>query len=185
MDRAWKSGASATPPAAPATPSIGHPSAGNPSLGVPATKPGEYWYHMITEELRALVVAGGLTPNPGALNQVLLSLQALFAPAGSTLTTSSFTGSNQSLGSSGYQKLPGGLIVQWGSTPATPVQSTSAVTFPLAFPTAAYSVVLGEKLPTPSNALPTAVDSLTVTGFTHLNPNTIGAIGSFYIAIGR
>jgi hypothetical protein len=44
-------------------------------------------------------------------------------------------GANQSLAASGYQKLPGGLIIQWGQDAATP-NGTVNVTFPIAFPTA-------------------------------------------------
>jgi len=55
-----------------------------------------------------------------------------------------FQGSNQSLASSGYQKLPGGLILQWGSTTLTAASSGTAdeltVTFPIAFPTSVYGV---------------------------------------------
>lgn len=84
MDRAFKSGAAAAPPAAPAAPSIGYPTQGDASAGVPPTKPGAWWYHMITEELRAIVVAGGLTPSQSDTSQVLQALQAIFpsAPAG-------------------------------------------------------------------------------------------------------
>jgi len=46
-----------------------------------------------------------------------------------------FKGSNQLLGASGYQKLPGGLILQWGQgISATSGYSTH--TFPIAFPNA-------------------------------------------------
>lgn len=46
-------------------------------------------------------------------------------------------GSNQSLAASGYQKLPGGLIIQWGTfSLAAAAASTQAITFPIAFPTA-------------------------------------------------
>ena len=45
--------------------------------------------------------------------------------------TSNFTGSNQSLGSSGYQKLPGGLIIQWGKVSFS--SGLAYVTFPIAF----------------------------------------------------
>lgn len=44
-------------------------------------------------------------------------------------------GSNQSLATSGYQKLPGGLIIQWGSLAATFNSTNINVTFPVAFPT--------------------------------------------------
>lgn len=46
-----------------------------------------------------------------------------------------FKGSNQSLSSSGYQKLPGGLIIQWGSVSIT-AYSTATFTLPITFPTA-------------------------------------------------
>ena len=45
-----------------------------------------------------------------------------------------FTGVNQSLSEAGYQKLPGGLIIQWGKV-LTNATSGVTVTFPVAFPT--------------------------------------------------
>jgi hypothetical protein len=47
-----------------------------------------------------------------------------------------FTGTNQGLTANGYQKLPGGLIIQWGQNGA--VQN---VTFPITFPNACLTVV--------------------------------------------
>lgn len=44
----------------------------------------------------------------------------------------------RSLGVGGYQKLPGGLIIQWGSVVATP--SGVSFTYPIAFPTAFYKL---------------------------------------------
>jgi len=43
---------------------------------------------------------------------------------------------NSSLGPAGYQKLPGGLIIQWGATPSVASGSFAGVTFPTTFPTA-------------------------------------------------
>ncbi len=54
-----------------------------------------------------------------------------------TAAQASFTGTNQSLAVSGYQRLPGGLIIQWGTTATT----NQTVTFPITFPTACRSVV--------------------------------------------
>lgn len=48
-------------------------------------------------------------------------------------------GANQSLASSGYQKLPGGLILQWGTTGSIATNSSAGVTFPVAFTTAFYA----------------------------------------------
>lgn len=78
MDRIYASGAAGTPPSVPASPSSGYPTAGNPGAGTPATKPGPYWYHMITEELMQVIIAAGITPAPGTLTQLKQALDALY-----------------------------------------------------------------------------------------------------------
>lgn len=75
VDRVYAAGASASPPALPASPSSGYPVSGSPQ-GIPATKPGPYWYYMVLEELMNVVGAAGLTPAAGALNQVAQALQS-------------------------------------------------------------------------------------------------------------
>lgn len=70
MDRVFESGAAAAPPGQPASPSTGYPTAGNPQTAVPATKPGPWWYHMVTEELRAVVAAAGITPSHTDVGQL-------------------------------------------------------------------------------------------------------------------
>ena len=52
----------------------------------------------------------------------------------------SFTGSNVSLSSSGYQKLPSGLIMQWGTSSSIGADSSATITYPTAFPSAVVSV---------------------------------------------
>ncbi len=51
-----------------------------------------------------------------------------------------FTGSNQSLSTNGYQKLPGGLIIQWGEI-SVPADGTATVTWNTAYPTACLQAV--------------------------------------------
>lgn len=48
-----------------------------------------------------------------------------------------FNGANQSIAEDGYQKLPSGLILQWGRETGA---SSGTITFPLAFPTACLAV---------------------------------------------
>jgi hypothetical protein len=49
----------------------------------------------------------------------------------------SFTGSNQLLSGNGYQKLPGGLIIQWFTTPSeSSSQGAFTYDYPIPFPTA-------------------------------------------------
>lgn len=83
MDRSYASGAAGSAPSAPASPSIGYPTAGNPGTGTPATKPGPYWYHQITEELLAIITAAGITPAQGTLTQLASAIQSgkLFSSA--------------------------------------------------------------------------------------------------------
>lgn len=78
MDRTYESGAAGSPPSAPASASSGYPTAGNPQTATPSTKPGPWWYHMMTEELRAVIVAAGLTPDHTDVTQLSQAIQALF-----------------------------------------------------------------------------------------------------------
>ena len=77
MDREFASGASGSPPTHPASPSVGYPTSGNPGLAVPATKPGPWWYHMVTEEIRSVLVAAGITPDGNNVTQLAAAIQAL------------------------------------------------------------------------------------------------------------
>jgi hypothetical protein len=75
MDRVYESGASVTPPSPPASPSSGYPASGNPQTATLATKPGPWWYHMITEELRAIIAAAGIPPDHTQTNQLSQAIQ--------------------------------------------------------------------------------------------------------------
>lgn len=62
------------------------------------------------------------------------------ASTGTVALTENFTGSNVSLTTNGYQKLPSGLIMQWGYQASIPADGGVDVTFPTAFPTTVGSV---------------------------------------------
>lgn len=141
--RAYQSGASATPPTAPSSPSIGYPTEGSPGT-TPASQPGAYWFHQLAEELRAIQVAAGVTPDKSTLNQLLTALQALFA-AKSGATSQAFQAADGAsgkqvvnisqfgaiFGTSGKQYLPGGHLFQWGRT--TFSSGTDSLTVPVVF----------------------------------------------------
>jgi hypothetical protein len=90
-----------------------------------------------------------------------------------------FTGSNQSLTTDGYQKLPGGLIIQWGYVPDT--GTTMSVTFPIAFTTACVGIS-AQIIRNSVNYQSIAVSSPTTTGF-NIYWDSL-ADGVSYIAIG-
>lgn len=48
-----------------------------------------------------------------------------------------------SFGTNGYQKLPGGMILQWGKATSVPSGTTTNVTLPIAFPTEILNVIPG------------------------------------------
>jgi len=88
------------------------------------------------------------------------------ASGGSFVTSSNFTGGNQSLSTNGYQKFPGGFIIQWGYA------STGSITFPIAFPNACTSVTCSTDRTSGGNEGYNYAGSVTTTGCTlSFDPN--------------
>ena len=166
MDRAYASGASATPPTPPASPSTGYPTAGNPALALPPTKPGKYWYYMITEELRNVVSAAGLSPLQSDVTQILQALPAALASRPEMA---------RNLSVNGYQKLPGGLVLQWG-TAIVGTSTTAAslnITLPIAFPTAGlFSIASGTDVSIGGVSAPARAQTVTQTTLTVVHSAT-------------
>lgn len=79
MQRAWALNASTTPPTLPPSLELGYAK----DTG-PATIPGAWWYHMVTEELLATVAQAGLVPSPGTLTQLRDSIAIIAKQAVST-----------------------------------------------------------------------------------------------------
>ena len=96
-----------------------------------------------------------------------------------------------SLAASGYQKLPGGLIMQWGRKNSVSAPGTSAVSFGLTFPTGVLCVQLtgiqSAAFGT-NNAVACSVQSsgISTTGFTIIGDEVQGAVSLdvFWLAIG-
>ena len=88
-----------------------------------------------------------------------------------------------SLVSNGYQKLPTGLILQWGSVHIASPGGSGSVTFPTPFSSAVFSITA-----TAHGALVTYCDyvsSYSTTGFTLVNRDTSGGpFDYFWFAIG-
>lgn len=97
---------------------------------------------------------------------------ALTGIASGNLVTSDYTGANQSISASGFQKLPGGLIVQWGTYTQSSGGFTN-VTFPTAFPSTCYytSVTRIDPSSTGGVSLSTTVRSYSTTTASYSGPN--------------
>ncbi len=98
---------------------------------------------------------------------------------GAALNTA-LKGGNQSLATNGYQKLPGGLIVQWGFSAVTG-PGYQAITFPITFPNACLSMQNSAK----TNSAVLANNYSNVVSFS-VTGATIGRDdqGSYWLAIG-
>ena len=77
------------------------------------------------------------------------------------VSTASTTGANQQLTNTGFQVLPGGLIIQWGSVNGATTPST--ITFPKAFPNVCFMVIGGNTLQ--RNSVTSSVFSWNQTSF--------------------
>lgn len=90
---------------------------GSPVTGVPATSLNAGWFNSAQEEICRVIEASGRTLDAGNNSQMVQALGI----------------TDHLLASTGYQRLPGGIIVQWGYT-TTNSSGQATVTFPLAFP---------------------------------------------------
>jgi hypothetical protein len=94
-------------------------------------------------------------------------------------------GANQSLVASGYQKLPGGLIIQWGTGAGGGNNTSSTKVFPISFPNAVFSVATVPFVAgVDASDVVNVIGSLTVSSFL-MNYNTSGTAAGFkWMAIG-
>jgi hypothetical protein len=132
----------------------GTPTATLPDLTTITTASSVYFYN--TGSVAATINTYGGTQNIGIASGA--TIQSLTLPPGSTVVLSTVSGATMwfieggslatkydsnfgsSLAANGYQKLPSGLIIQWGSVNSANV-STTTVSFPQAFPTTCFQVI--------------------------------------------
>lgn len=117
-------------------------------------------------------------------NQGMIDITALANNVAGKVNLTDFTG-NQSKTANGWQKLPGGLILQWGTVSG---YSSYTVNFPIAFPNAVFQVVANTDNPTTgTNGHFVEVASLTKSSFVaycFINNTTLDPRAIRYIAVG-
>ena len=120
----------------------------------------------------------GVSDNPTITNSGVTSIKGQSSDTALTgaVTLTSLASFAQSISASGYQKLPGGLIIQWGSFTSN-VDSAQTVSFPITFPSACYLVC--------ANIATNAAITFTTTTFSFDRADTVGGTPTVYfIALG-
>lgn len=132
----------------------------------PVSDGGVNWQPLFLTRVATELEAQGWVSNIVALSPLRLS--------------DAFKGANQSLGTNGFQKIPGGFILQWGSASVT---SGGTITFPTTFPNSVHSIVAvhgNGAVGVVSNS----IGSANVSSFILLHDGG-GSLGFRYIAVGN
>lgn len=79
MDRVYQAGASQTPTPLPFPGAVGFTQSAVVWAGFTPTTPGPYYYFYVTESLRTVIVAAGLTPDPSDLTQLARAIEIIAA----------------------------------------------------------------------------------------------------------
>lgn len=121
-------------------------------------------------------LAGGIYANTSEA-QDWTNATKLLSPKG---LSDAFKGGNQSLAANGYQKLPGGLILQWGQM--TTVTNPTNTSFPITFPTACVNVNISGRIYPAAYYQENSIANVTTSGFTSYHDAT--GLEKYWIAIG-
>lgn len=180
---------------------------GNLALGQLPTEFNADWPNGVQEEILAVIQAAGIVPSGAALNQLLLALRTtgvFTTPALNDNTTKAATTEfvrtellglggavyntifGKSLASNGYQRLPGGLILQWGTTGTIAAGGSLAVTLPISFPTANLSAVcMAQYSAAPNTGYMVSIFGRTLTNMSFYNSNSVTSLVASWIAVGH
>lgn len=144
----------------------------NPVGGAPGN-----WESAFITATTATQVASAAQSRAMTANNVYLSPLQL---------ANAFTGTNQSLGNSGWQRLPGGLILQWGSEVLTSANVVQYFNYPIPFPNNTFATVGSDGV---GSGTPSGVELVSVEKFSTSQLRAItsssGTPGFTYFAIGN
>ena len=79
MDRVYQFNVSLTPPATPTSFAIGFAQGDAAQPGYQLTVPGPWWFYMVTESIRNVIVTAGLVPDPTSTTQLFTAIKILAA----------------------------------------------------------------------------------------------------------
>lgn len=121
-----------------------------------------------------------------SIELINLGAGTLWYHAGGTAQMKNASGQfGASLATNGWQRLPSGLIIQWGQVGSITANGTVPVTFPISFPAAIASITTGLLEQVESDHVKVAIKDLTTSGFIMLGDGATGTVpGARWIAIG-
>lgn len=96
-----------------------------------------------------------------------------------------FQGARQLLAPSGFQELPGGLLIQWGFAQLTATGVAQTFNYPKEFPTTPFVTIGSDGLGAIPSVEGFAIESLSATQFKAYRSTGTGTTGFYYIAIGN
>lgn len=115
----------------------------------------------------------------------IITVESLTSLLAGYVALTEFTGDNQSLVASGYQKFPGGLILQWGISGLISSGSIQTITLPITFNNGIlhlYTTLFGS---IPNNSYTSATNVISATQFTIGHHSSTGQAGQYrWLAIG-
>lgn len=117
----------------------------------------------------------------------IITIESLTTVLSGYVALSQFTGANQNLSTSGYQKLPGGLIVQWGLGLESVSSGEKTCYLPIAFPTALVSLthaVAGTSLSLISTIINQTLSSFDFSIRESTTGNRVGGQAVYFFAVG-
>ena len=125
----------------------------------------------------------GASGNPTITNSGVTTVDG----SAGAITLSGLASFANSLAASGYQKLPGGLIIQWGKSTLT---GWTSINFPISFATDVYCINATMALGSQSTTLGAAAintSAVTVSGFSAALINNSSTVNQpiYWIAIGK
>ena len=110
---------------------------------------------------------------------------AASATSTTQLATTAFAFGTLSNAANGYMKLPNGMILQWGTTASLTQDSSTVITYPIAFPTSVYNVQINNiKALTVSSSGENTVDTVGLSSFV-LRKGSDGTSPFYWMAIGK
>lgn len=120
----------------------------------------------------------------GALASATTATTQAANDSSTKVATTAFANPANSLAASGYQTLPSGLILQWGITGSIAGAGSSAISFPVTFASALYSVTFSGIAAQSASQASSYVDTTSTSGFTLHNQG--GNASTFYwMAVGK